>query len=72
MNENNIVVEFANITLLTRDSIPVKREVSNRQGLFDIVAFKGKYILQVKLVFSKFIDVEGDLNWGNIPVEKRI
>ena len=68
----NNAIEFAEIRLLTQDSIAVKSEFSNAQGLFSIQATHGNYIIQVRhlkdIIYSKNIDLHRGINLGNIKV----
>jgi hypothetical protein len=68
----NNAIEFAEIRLLTQDSIAVKSEFSNAQGLFAIQATHGNYIIQVRhlkdIIYSKNIDLHKGINLGNIKV----
>ncbi|MDI4567782.1 MAG: TonB-dependent receptor, partial [Mycoplasma sp.] len=74
VNEKNNPIEFTEILLLTQDSIAVKSELSNAQGLFSLQATHGNYIIQARhlknIIYSKNISLQDNINLGNIKVDK--
>jgi hypothetical protein len=66
----NNPVEFAEIILITKDSIVVKSELTNEKGNFLLQVQQGWYKLQIrqakKIVFSKNIELNTDLDMGII------
>ncbi len=73
IDEKNNPIEFAEILLLNQDSVAVKSELSDAKGLFSLETAGSKYILQVKhlkdLIYSKNVNVESNINLGNIKTE---
>lgn len=74
VNEKSNPVEFTEILLLTQDSIAIKSELSDAQGIFSIQTTNGNYILQVKhlkdIIYSKNISLQNSINLGNIQIDK--
>lgn len=74
VDEKNNPIDFAEVLVLNQDSVIVKSEISDNQGLFSIKASRGDYIVQVKhlkdILYSKGISIQNHINLGNIKVDK--
>jgi hypothetical protein len=73
IDKENKPIEFAEVLLLTKDSVAVKNQFSDEQGNFSIATKQGKYILHIKnfqgLLYRNNIDLNNDLNLGIIKVD---
>ena len=71
-NLNNKPIEFAEILLLTKDSIAVKSELTNEKGSFKINIKQGDYVLQIrqlgKILCNKELIIKNDLDLGIIKI----
>nr|WP_315254424.1 TonB-dependent receptor [uncultured Flavobacterium sp.] len=69
----NSPVDFAEIILITKDSVAIKSELTNEKGDFMLEAQRGWYKLQIrqtkKILFSKNIELNDDLDLGIITVD---
>lgn len=74
INEKNSSVGSAEILLLATDSVAVKSELSDSNGLFSFQANHGSYILQIKylknIIYSKNVSLQNNIDLGNIKTEK--
>ena len=72
----NSPVVFAEIILIAKDSTAIKSELTNEKGDFMLEAQQGVYKLQIrqvnKIVLSKNIELNDDLDLGNITVNEVI
>ncbi|MDX6180677.1 TonB-dependent receptor [Flavobacterium sp. Fl-77] len=70
INTNDQPIEFAEILLLTKDSLVTKSELSNQDGIFQINEKKGNYILMIKqlgnVLFKKDFYLEENIELGTI------
>lgn len=68
----NAPIEFAEVILITKDSIAIKSELTNERGAFLFEAKSGWYEIQIrqtnKILFSKALDLNADLDLGLIQV----
>jgi len=68
----NAPIEFAEVILITKDSIAIKSELTNERGAFLFEAKSGWYEIQMrqtnKILFSKALDLNADLDLGLIQV----
>jgi Outer membrane protein beta-barrel family len=75
-DKNNIPIEFAEIVLIAKDSIALKSELTDEKGNFEIEANVGWNKIEIlqakKLLFSKIVDVNDNVNLGTIIVENAI
>jgi Outer membrane protein beta-barrel family len=66
-------VEFAEILLLSKDSIPVKNQFSDEKGFFVLETKQGNYILQIKnfqgVFYNKQLQLTNNLDLGILKVE---
>ncbi len=72
LNNENSPVEFAEVILLKNDSVKIRSEITNANGMFTIDAPKDSYILQVKrfkgILYSKKIKLENNLRLNEIKL----
>ncbi|SIS34652.1 Outer membrane receptor proteins, mostly Fe transport [Chryseobacterium shigense] len=73
LNNENSPVDFAEVLLLKNDSVKIRSEVTDANGLFTIDAPKDSYILQVKrfkgILYSKKIKLENNLRLNDLRIE---
>lgn len=68
-------VEFAQVSLFTKDSIFIKNQITQQDGNFNIEEKNGEYLLQVsflgKILYSKHIIIDdvNNLNLGIIKIQ---
>lgn len=71
-NLNNKPIEFAEILLLTKDSIALKSEMTNEKGSFQTNIKQGDYVLQIKqlgkILYNKELIIKNDLDLGIIKI----
>ncbi|MCT3833686.1 carboxypeptidase regulatory-like domain-containing protein [Elizabethkingia anophelis] len=74
INEKNTPIEFAEVLVLKKDSTVLKSELTNEKGNFYVQILNGSYIIQIKklkdILYSQDIDIQNNLNIGNIKIEK--
>ncbi|MBF4519156.1 TonB-dependent receptor family protein [Flavobacterium sp. ANB] len=74
-DQNYSNVQFAEIVILTNDSIAIKSELTNINGNFSIAVEHGSYLFQVKhmgqLLFSQKISLEENFHFGTIKVIRK-
>ncbi|WP_378103570.1 TonB-dependent receptor domain-containing protein [Chryseobacterium sp. sg2396] len=72
LNNENSPVEFAEVILLKNDSVKIRSEITNANGMFTIDAPKDSYILQVKrfkgILYTKKIKLENNLRLNEIKL----
>jgi outer membrane receptor protein involved in Fe transport len=72
MNQNNKPVELVEVILINKDSIALKSEFTNSNGIFEMQAEKGEYVLQArengKIVYKQTINLMDNLDLGNIKI----
>ncbi|MBF4487703.1 outer membrane beta-barrel family protein [Flavobacterium sp. CSZ] len=72
-NPDHIAVEYAEIILINKDSLAVKSELTDQNGIFTVTAARGWYKLQIrrgsKIIFTNSIELNQDINLGNIELE---
>lgn len=70
VNSENKNLEFIEVILMTKDSIPFESVLSDEFGKFKIISEKGFFILQIRsvgnILLTKNIHIEGDLDLGEI------
>jgi outer membrane receptor protein involved in Fe transport len=70
----NNPIEYAEIILLSIDSIALKSELSNVEGKFKIEIKKDNYILQIRqigqILYSKIITIEKNIDLGLIKIKE--
>ncbi|WP_445722470.1 outer membrane beta-barrel protein [Flavobacterium sp.] len=71
---NDNPVSFAEIILLTKDSISIKSDLSNVEGIFYLETInKGDYIIQIRqlgdIFYNKEINLNNDIDLGKIRAE---
>lgn len=74
--ENKSPLEFAEVTILNKDSMGIKSELANEDGTFQISIQPGRYTLQIrqfsKSFFSRVIDSQTDVDLGEIQVSNTL
>ncbi|WP_051590634.1 TonB-dependent receptor [Flavobacterium daejeonense] len=72
INQNNAPVSFAEILLSNKDSITVKKEFTNEEGIFTMVVDKGDYVIKIiqtgKKLYTQNIKLDQNKNLGKIIV----
>jgi hypothetical protein len=72
MNQNNKPVELVEVILINKDSIALKSEFTNSNGIFEMQTEKGEYVLQArengKIVYKQTINLMDNLDLGNIKI----
>lgn len=72
IDEKKSPIQYAEIVLLTRDSIAIKSELSDNQGYFSIKNKAGSYIIQIKnfksTSYSRDINLHSNISIGNISI----
>ena len=74
VDNNEKPVEFAEVSLLSKDSIFIKKQITQQDGNFNIEEKNGEYILQIaflgKLLYSKYIIIDdNNTNLGIIKIQ---
>lgn len=73
VNYDGRPVEYAVVSLLTKDSVVVKSNISDQQGGFTVQASPGNYILTIKylkqLLYTENVDLSRTLNVGLIKLD---
>lgn len=71
-SNENIPVPFAEIILVSKDSIPFKSELSDENGMFTIESEKESFILQIRqigdILYNKEFQMSGNSNIGIIKI----
>jgi outer membrane receptor protein involved in Fe transport len=76
LNQDKKPIEFAEIILLTPENIFFKNQLTNEQGLFEVVVPNGNYFLKINQsnveVYSKEIVVLQNLDLGEIRIIEKV
>ncbi len=76
VSQSSQPIEFLEVSLLSSDSIEIVSTLTDEKGMFQIIGEKGKYLLKGEQLGETFflneIDVNSDLDLGEIKVEKTV
>ncbi|WP_264560652.1 hypothetical protein [Flavobacterium sp. N501239] len=71
-SNENIPVPFAEIILVSKDSIPLKSELSDENGMFTIESERESFILQIRqigdILYNKEFQMSSNSNIGIIKI----
>lgn len=72
INQNNTPINLVEVQLINQDSIAVKTEFTNKEGVFSLGIEKGEYVLKIvqigKILYTQKIIVSQNLNLGEIKI----
>jgi hypothetical protein len=72
LNQNKNPINLAEVVLFNKDSIAVKSEFTNEEGMFSLTTEKGEYVLKIiqigKILYTQKITVSQNLNLGLIQI----